>query len=70
MWSVSETVKKTSMSRYHHLQSEINAITKLDRHDYGLFGFMTVNDSDISTHSPDPYSSLRIKNPCARTPED
>ena len=57
----SETVKKASMSQYNHLQGEINAITKLDRHYHGLFGFMAVKDSDIFTHSPDPYSSLRIK---------
>ena len=58
----SSTVKKASMSQYQHLQGEINAIRKLDRHYYGLFGFMAVKDSDIFTHSPDPHSALRIKN--------
>ena len=57
----SNTVKKASMSQYHHLQGEINAIQKLDRHYYGLFGFLAVKDSDIFTKSPDPHSSLRIK---------
>ena len=57
----SDTVKKASMSQYHHLQGEINAIAKLDRHYHGLFGFIAVKDSDIYTHSPDPSSSLRIK---------
>ena len=42
--------------------STLNAIKKLDRHYYGLFGFMAVKDSDIFTNSPDPHSSLRIKN--------
>ena len=50
------------MSQYLHLQGEINAITKLDRHYYGLFGFLAVKDKDIFALSPDPHSSLRIKN--------
>ena len=58
----SETVKKAAMSQYRHLQGEINAITKLDSHYHGLFGFMAVKDSDIFTRSPDPCSSLHIKN--------
>ena len=58
----SDTVKKATMSQYHHIQGEINAIKKLDRHFYGLFGFMAVKDSDIFSQSPDPHSSLRIKN--------
>ena len=58
----SDTAKKASMSQYLHLQGEINAITKLDRHYYGLFGFLAVKDKDIFALSPDPHSSLRIKN--------
>ena len=58
----SDTVKKASMSQYRHLQGEVNVIKKLDRHYYGLFGFMAIKDTDIFTKSPDPYSSLRIKN--------
>ena len=50
------------MSQYHHLQGEISDINKLYRHYHGLFGFMAVKDSDIFTNSPNPYSSLRIKN--------
>jgi hypothetical protein len=57
----SNTVKKASMSQYQHLQGEVNAIKKLDRHYYGLFGFMATKDSDIFSNSPDPHSSLRIK---------
>ena len=40
----SNTVKKASMSQYHHLQGEVNAIKKLDRHFYGLFGFLAMKD--------------------------
>ena len=41
----SSTVKKASMSQYQHLQGEVNALKKLDRHYYGLFGFMAIKDS-------------------------
>ena len=49
------------MSQYRHIQGEVNAITRLDRHYYGLFGFLAIKDSDIWQHSPSPESSLRIK---------
>ena len=57
----SSTVREAGMSQYRHLQGEVNAIKKLDRHYYGLFGFLAVKDSDIWQYSPDPESSLRIK---------
>ena len=46
------------MIQYRHLQGEVNAITKLDKHFHGLFGFL---DSDIWALSPSPVSSLHIK---------
>ena len=57
----SSTVREASMTQYRHLQGEINAITKLDKHYHGLFGFLAVKDSDIWEKSPSPASSLRIK---------
>ena len=57
----SSTVKEASMCQYRHVQGEVNAITKLDRHYHGLFGFLAVKDSDIWQRSPSPVSSLRIK---------
>ena len=57
----SSTVREASMTRYQHLQGEVNAITKLDKHYHGLFGFLAVKDSDIWEKSPSPASSLRIK---------
>ena len=56
----SSTVREASMTQYRHFQGEVNAITKLDKHYHGLFGFLAVKDSDIWT-SPSPASSLRIK---------
>ena len=57
----SNTVREASMTQYHHFQGEVNAITKLDKHYHGLFGFLVVKDSDIWERSPSPASSLRIK---------
>ena len=57
----SSTVREASMTHYRHLQGEVNAITKLDKHYHGLFGFLAVEDSDIWAMSPSPASSLRIK---------
>ena len=54
----SSTVKEASMTQYRHLQGEVNAITKLDKHFHGLFG---VKDRDIWAVSPSPASSLHIK---------
>ena len=47
------------MYQYRHMQGEVNAITKLDRH---YHGFLAVKDDDIWQLSPSPVSSLRIKN--------
>ena len=46
----SDTVNKAPMSQYQHLQGELNAIKKLDRHYYGLLGFMVIKDADVFTH--------------------
>lgn len=58
----SSTVREAGMSQYDHVQGEINALAKLDRHYYGLFGFFALKDNDIWTHSPNPQSALRIRN--------
>ena len=49
------------MTQYRHLQGEVNAITKLDKHYHGLFGFFAIEDDDIWEKSPSPASSLCIK---------
>ena len=58
----SETVREANVYQYRHMQGEVNAITKLDRHYHGLFGFLAIKDDDIWQVSPSPASSLRIKN--------
>ena len=43
----STTVKKTSISQYHHTIGEVNSITKLDRHFHGMFGFLTIKEDKL-----------------------
>ena len=43
----SSTVREDSMTQYHHLHGEVNAISKLDTHYHGLFGFLAIIDDDI-----------------------
>ena len=57
----SSTVREASVTQYRHLQGEVNAIIKLDKHYHDLFGFLAVKDSDIWEKSLSPTSSLRIK---------
>ena len=57
----SSTVREASMTQYRHLQGEVNAITKLDRHYHGLFGFLAIKDGDIWEKSPSPVQSICIK---------
>ena len=58
----SNTVRQAGTpSQCSHIQGEVNSITKLDRHFYGLFGFMAIKDSDIWLHSPNPETTFHIK---------
>lgn len=57
--SICSLFLSTGMS---HTQGKVSAIAKLDRHYYGLFGFLAIKDLDIWQHSPNPESSMRIKN--------
>ena len=54
------TVKDAGVSQWHHIQGEVNAIHKLDRHYYGMFGFLASKDNSINGYSPNPESSLHI----------
>ena len=55
------TVRQAGMSQYSHVQGKVNSIIKLDRHFYGLFGFMAIKDSEIWTHSPNPETTFCIQ---------
>ena len=53
-------MKDAGVFQWHHIQGEVNAIHKLDRHYYGMFGFLASKDNSINGYSPNPESSLRI----------
>lgn len=55
------TVKDASFSEWRHVQGEVNTTHKLDRHYYGIFGFLAVRDEDINLFSDNPESASRIK---------
>ncbi len=56
----STTVKDAGFSQWKHVQGEVNAIHKLDRHYYGLFGFLACKEESIASSSSHPRSSLSI----------
>ena len=50
------------MHQWHHIQGEVNALHKLDKHYYGLFGFMLMNEnltSKLTKHS-EAYERIRL----------
>ena len=50
------------MCQYRDIQGEVNAITKLDRHYYRLFGFFAMNHDQIWHNTPNPESCSLIFN--------
>ena len=40
-------LKNAGVSRYKHIQGEINSVRKLDEHFYGLFGFLACKNESI-----------------------
>ena len=57
----STIVKDSGMSRFSHVQGDVNSLGKLDRHYYGMFGFLATKEEGIWIESPNPESSLRIQ---------
>ena len=54
-------VKDAKMHQWCHVQGEINSLHKLDKHYYGIFGFMLLNEkiSDQMTNYPDACERVR-----------
>ena len=50
----STTVKEANVWQWKHVQGEVNSIHKLDRHYYGLFGFLACKDTSFAEHSANP----------------
>ena len=53
-------MRDTGFSQWKHIQGEVNAMHKLDRHYYGIFGFLARQEESIAAYSSNPESSLRI----------
>ena len=51
---------QVSLAQWNHVQGEVNDTHKLDRHYYGLFGFLACNKQSIEGNSSNTASSLRI----------
>ena len=43
----SKTVKDAGVSQYKHIQGEVNSVRKLDKHFYGLFGFLACKSESL-----------------------
>ena len=62
----SKTVKDAGVSQSDdkHIQGEVNSGRKLDKHFYGLFGFLACKNESIYQHNPNPQSFLRMNSQC------
>ena len=58
----STTVKHAGYSQWRHVQGEVNAVQKQERHFYGLFAFLACKEQDLRQQSKQPEASLRIHN--------
>ena len=56
----STAVRDAGFAQWKHVQGEVNAIHKLDRHYYGIFGFLACKQDSIAASSNNPQASLRI----------
>ena len=58
----STTVKDTKRHQWRHIQSEVNLLHKLDRHYYGLFGFLLINEdlNDKLAKNSEAYERIRL----------
>ena len=43
-----------NFSQWRHVQGEVNAMHKFDRHYYGMFGFLAIKEEDINVFSDNP----------------
>ena len=58
----STTVKDAKKHQWRHIQGEVNSLHKLDRHYYGLFGFLMINEdlSDKLVRNSEAYERIRL----------
>ena len=58
----STTVKDAKRHQWRHIQDEVNSLHKLDRHYYGLFSFLMINEdlSDKLVKNSEAYERIRL----------
>ena len=57
----STTVKDAKQHKWRHMQGEINSLHKLDKHYYGMFGFMMMNEQVNEQLTQHPEASERVR---------
>ena len=58
----STVVKDAKKHQWHHVQGEINSLQKLDKHYYGMFGFMLINEKISDQLTKYPEACERVRN--------
>ena len=58
----STTIKDVKKHQWRHIQGEVNALHKLDRHYYGMFGFLLMNEkiTESLTKYSDACERIRV----------
>ena len=57
----STTVKDAKQHQWKHVQGEVNSLHKLDKHYYGMFGFLMLNDKVKEHLTKYPEATERIR---------
>ena len=57
----STTIKDAKKHQWRHIQGEVNVLHKLDRHYYGMFGFLLINEKINSNLTKYPDACERIR---------
>ena len=57
----STTVKDAKQHQWKHVQGEVNSLHKLDKHYYGMFGFLMLNDKVQEHMTKYPEAAERIR---------
>ena len=57
----STTIKDAQRYQWQHIQGEVNALHKLDKHYYGMLGFLLINEKVPAriSNSSDSYEQIR-----------
>ena len=56
----STTVREVTPTQSRHVLGQVFTGHRLDRHYYGLFGFLAAREEDVKAHSKKPKSDIRI----------